>query len=164
MQHELLHHFIHTLSQNIVSGLARSVLLKSSMSTKQLRCTPSHPTDPLSFAYHDILTQLHDADITHFQAICSISSVGDVHQHQDSFHDHIVAVAHIFLSRSPSTSCRRLTLLHTHSIVLVVRPFAVNCTWIDSDSPEMMPLGAHSFIQTTSKTEKLKHRHVDCQA
>jgi hypothetical protein len=107
MQHELLHNFVHNFSQNVDSGLTKYVLLNSLMIIKQLWRTPSHPKTPLPFTYHDVLSQLCDADITHFQARCSTTSIGSEPQHQDSVHDPIVAAAHLRSSWSPSNSfCR----------------------------------------------------------
>jgi hypothetical protein len=44
MQHELLHHFVHNLSQHVDSGLTLSVLLNSFMDIKHVHRNPSHPT------------------------------------------------------------------------------------------------------------------------
>jgi hypothetical protein len=95
MQHKLLHHFVHNLIQNLDSGLTRSVLLTPFMGIKQLRRNRSHPTAPLHVTYHDVISQLRDANITHFQVRRSTSSVGDLQQHQDSLHDPIVDAAQL---------------------------------------------------------------------
>jgi hypothetical protein len=52
MQHELLHHFVTILSKNMNTGLTRAVILPFILKIKQLRCTPSHPAEPLPFTYH----------------------------------------------------------------------------------------------------------------
>jgi hypothetical protein len=66
MQHELLYHCFHILSQNGDSGLTHTVLLSRVLSIKQARRSPSHPLTPLPFTYHEVITCLHDAEITHY--------------------------------------------------------------------------------------------------
>jgi hypothetical protein len=65
MQHELHHNFIHILNQNGESGPTRSVLLLRVLSVKQAHRPPTHPSTPLPLTYHEVITCLRDAEITH---------------------------------------------------------------------------------------------------
>jgi hypothetical protein len=65
MQNELLHHFVTIPGKNMDTGLSRSIILPCILNIKQLPRTPSHPAEPLPFAYHEVMIMLRDTEITH---------------------------------------------------------------------------------------------------
>jgi hypothetical protein len=64
MQHELLRHVVNILSQNGDSGLTCMLLLSRILAIKQAHRTPSSTSILSPFSYHEVITCLHDAEIT----------------------------------------------------------------------------------------------------